>query len=136
MTFIADNSITMAWCMPDEHTPELLELLESAKTAQIVVPAIWPLEFCNALGMAKRKGRTSPSIITAALELIAALDIKVAPGWVAEDFAFALALMEQHSLTSYDASYLALAKQMSLPLATLDGELRSAASNVGLSLLL
>ena len=122
--------------MPDEPTPQLLELLASARSNQIVVPAVWPLEFSNALGLARRKGRATSSVVTAALDLIAALNIQVAPGWASEDIPFALALMDQHSLTSYDVSYLALAKQIGLPLATLDTDLRTAAGDAGISLLI
>ena len=122
--------------MPDERTPELLELLASARDDHILAPAIWPLEFANALGLAKRKGRATPAMVIAAIDLIAELDIQVANGWLAKDIPIALSLMDQHSLTSYDASYLALAQQTSLPLATLDRGLRSAAFNAGISLLL
>ena len=43
-------------------------------------------------------------------------------------------LAEQHRLTLYDASYLELAQRLALPLATLDRELRTAASATGIAL--
>jgi predicted nucleic acid-binding protein len=39
-----------------------------------------------------------------------------------------------HGLTSYDAAYLELAMRRGLPMATLDKELKSAASKVGVEL--
>jgi predicted nucleic acid-binding protein len=44
-------------------------------------------------------------------------------------------LAERHRLTLYDAAYLELALRRSLPLATLDRQLRVAATNEGVQLL-
>ena len=44
-------------------------------------------------------------------------------------------LAERHGLTAYDAAYLELALRQVLPLATLDRELRAAASSDGVQLL-
>jgi predicted nucleic acid-binding protein len=44
-------------------------------------------------------------------------------------------LAERYRLTLYDATYLELAQRLDLPLATLDAELRAAASALGVPLL-
>jgi predicted nucleic acid-binding protein len=44
-------------------------------------------------------------------------------------------LADRHRLTVYDATYLELALRLSLPLATLDDELRNAAQLEGVPLL-
>jgi predicted nucleic acid-binding protein len=46
-----------------------------------------------------------------------------------------LELADRHRLTVYDATYLELALRLSLPLATLDDELRNAAQLEGVPLL-
>ena len=46
-----------------------------------------------------------------------------------------LTLAERHTLTAYDAAYLALALDRQLPLATLDRKLTEAAEREGLPLL-
>jgi predicted nucleic acid-binding protein len=46
-----------------------------------------------------------------------------------------LTLADRHQLTVYDATYLELAMRLSLPLATLDRDLRKAAQSEGLTLL-
>ena len=46
-----------------------------------------------------------------------------------------LSLALRFQLTSYDAAYLELAMRASLPLATLDKDLRSAARKVGVTVL-
>jgi predicted nucleic acid-binding protein len=43
-------------------------------------------------------------------------------------------LAEQYALTAYDAAYLELALRERLPLATLDAQLRAAASSAGVTL--
>jgi len=46
-----------------------------------------------------------------------------------------LTLADRFNLTLYDASYLELAQRLKLPLATLDADLRSAATALGIGLL-
>ena len=46
-----------------------------------------------------------------------------------------IALADRHQLTVYDATYLELAMRLSLPLATLDRDLRNAAQAEGVALL-
>ena len=46
-----------------------------------------------------------------------------------------LELTDKYGLTIYDATYLELALRLSLPLATLDNELRNAAQSEGVALL-
>jgi predicted nucleic acid-binding protein len=46
-----------------------------------------------------------------------------------------LQLADRHHLTIYDAAYLELARRLSLPLATLDRDLRAAAEALGVPLL-
>ena len=46
-----------------------------------------------------------------------------------------MGLAERFALSAYDAAYLELAQRHSLPLATLDGNLRGAAIQLGLTVL-
>jgi predicted nucleic acid-binding protein len=46
-----------------------------------------------------------------------------------------MGLAERFALSAYDAAYLELAQRRSLPLATLDGDLRAAAAALGLTVL-
>jgi predicted nucleic acid-binding protein len=45
------------------------------------------------------------------------------------------ALAESLGLSNYDAAYLALANQFNLPLATIDSDLRKAATSAGVGIL-
>jgi predicted nucleic acid-binding protein len=46
-----------------------------------------------------------------------------------------MGLAERFALSAYDAAYLELAQRRSLPLATLNGDLRAAAAALGLTVL-
>jgi predicted nucleic acid-binding protein len=136
LSFVVDNSVFMGWCIPDEQTPKLLGFLQQARDADLFVPAIWPSEFSNVLGKAHRKGRLTSIDVRNALELAAKLKIHVVQGWNNATLHEALVMMHRYSLTSYDASYLALAIEKNMPLATTDNELRAAATMAAVPLVL
>ena len=49
MAFVLDCSVTLPWFLEDERTEFTDSLLFSVKTTEYWVPAIWCLEFPNAL---------------------------------------------------------------------------------------
>lgn len=69
-----------------------------------------------------------------ALRMLAGLPIVVDGQTVARAWAETIALARSHDLSAYDAAYLELAMRRSLPLATLDDKLKSAAGDLGVSL--
>jgi predicted nucleic acid-binding protein len=136
MSFVADSSVTLNWCFPNEHTPATLSLLQAAKRRAVFVPAIWPFEMSNVLGLAQRKGRISDVDLNLVLAMLDTLDLHVDMSESQRDLRNLMAAMQPYSLTAYDAAYLALAIDLKLPLATLDVQLAEAAKNCGVSLLL
>jgi predicted nucleic acid-binding protein len=130
--FIPDASVTLPWRFDDEATPwteALLSRLESGDHA--VVPAHWPLEVVNALLVARRRGRVTAEQIGEFIEDLSALPIRIESPSDPQHWPAILALAEKHRLTAYDAAYLELALRTGLSLATLDGELRTAALKEG-----
>lgn len=65
------------------------------------------------------------------IALVDDLDLEVDNEAPARAFDHLLNLSRLHGLTSYDAMYLDLALRRSLPLATLDADLRRAATKAG-----
>jgi predicted nucleic acid-binding protein len=133
--FVLDCSIAMAWLFRDEATPKTTALLARMATETALVPAWWFIEIINVLAMAERKGRITPTQSDAFIADLGKLAIErddEAPG---RAFTHLLALCRTHRLTSYDAIYLDLAIRRSLPLATLDDDLRRAARKLGVRLL-
>ena len=63
------------------------------------------------------------------------MDLEVDDQAAGRAFTHILPLAHAHRLTSYDAAYLDLAQRQRVPLATLDADLRAAASTVQVELL-
>jgi predicted nucleic acid-binding protein len=134
-TFVVDCSIAMAWLFHDEATPKTTALLNRLVTQTAVVPAWWFIEITNVLAMAERKGRITPTQSNAFIDDLSKLGIERDDEAPDRAFTHLLALCRTHRLTSYDAIYLDLALRRSLPLATLDDDLRKAAKKLAVALL-
>ena len=126
--FVIDASTTLPWCFADEATPATNQLLTRLRTGdEAIVPPHWPLEVANALLIAIRRERISVKDAQQFLDDLEVLPIQIdtADRSCLRKRTFPLA--KQSGLTAYDAAYLELAVRRSLPLATLDGQLREAA---------
>lgn len=124
MPFVLDASVTLTWLFADEAEPATDELLQSLRTTRAVVPALWAYEVTNAVVTAVRRKRITHAHARAATDLLDSLPVDIAP---TPALATLLSLADEARLSTYDAAYLLLAMQESIPLATLDGRLRSAA---------
>jgi predicted nucleic acid-binding protein len=133
--FVLDTSVTMAWCFPDDETPETRDLFARMRTSAAIVPAIWPLEVANVLLISERRQRLTQAQMTQFTELLQALAITIEAGATMETLGSVMALGRRYNLPSYDASYLELAMRHGLPLATRDARLRAAAMRAGVPLL-
>ncbi len=133
--FVVDCSVAMAWLFPDEATPRTAALLNRLATDSAVVPAWWFIEITNVLAMAERKRRITPTQSDAFIADLGKLEIERDLAAPDRAFTHLLPLCRAHRLTSYDAIYLELAMRRSLPLATLDGDLRNTAKKLGVQLL-
>ncbi len=133
--FVVDGSIPMAWLFHDEATPKTTALLNRLATEGALVPGWWFIEITNVLALAERKGRITPAQSDAFIADLSKLGIERDDEAPDRAFTHLLALCRRHRLTSYDAIYLDLAVRRSLPLATLDDDLRKAAKQLGVGLL-
>lgn len=128
-----DASSTLSWCFPQEKTPQAEALFRRAQDAEILVPAIWPLEVSHVIRRALREERIDQADVDAFLSHLATLDFQVDISiYTVPD---ALLQVEYFGLTSYDASYLALAERRGVPLATNDQRMQKAALRAGVALL-
>jgi len=98
------------------------------------VPGWWFIEITNVLAMTGRRGRITPTQSDAFIADLGKLGIERDDEAPDRAFTHLLALCRTHRLTSYDAVYLDLAVRRSLPLATLDGDLRKSARKLGIRL--
>lgn len=133
--FIIDCSLTMAWCFGDEATAEITKIQERLISEAAAVPPIWKLEVANVLAMAEKRNRITVADSTQFVRLLDSFDIQVDFDCLSQVFDQVLPLARNHGITSYDASYLELALRRKLPLATLDDDLRKAATALGIEVL-
>jgi predicted nucleic acid-binding protein len=132
--FVLDCSVTMAWCFDDEATPYTDGVRDSLADVRAVVPSIWALEAANATIVGERRGRLDQARSRRFLVLLQALPIVLDEETGARAFSDIVHLARTHQLSAYDASYLELAIRRGLPLACLDGRLKTAATVAGVTL--
>lgn len=135
--FVLDASVAVAWVAGAPVDPYAITVQARVQSGwKAIVPSLWQPEVANALLMLERR-----KVLTSTEANQGLLDL--------ETFLASLAQVDQTSptirqlanlarslqLTVYDAVYLELAHRDGLPLATLDGSLKSAAAKAGVSLL-
>jgi predicted nucleic acid-binding protein len=109
-------------------------VLKSVETSQAIAPSLWSFEVASVLIAAERRGRIGVAAQAEFLERLRLLPITIEhrpATWLAQRI---LSLARSYHLSAYDAAYLELAIREGLPLATLDEDLRRAASGAGVPL--
>ncbi len=125
---VLDSSYAMALVMPDEVQPPSVA---TVLADELAAPFIWPLEIASALRMNIRRGRLTPDDSDALFKRIGSLRVEVlGPPHALPQRHFDAA--QEHELTPYDATYLAMAQQFSAALATRDRALAAAAARIGI----
>jgi predicted nucleic acid-binding protein len=135
VSLVIDSSAALAWVYPEEVGQAILQVLEQVTEEGAWVPQVWRLEIANVLEMGVRRRRHDAAFRDASLADLALLPIQVDPDTQTHAWAATLRLTERHCLTAYDAAYLELALRRGLPLASLDGDLRTAAEAEGVVVL-
>jgi predicted nucleic acid-binding protein len=125
----------MAWLYAEETTAAVRKVFELVEDAGAWVPSLWRLEVANVLELAVRRGRSDSVFRDAALDDLAEFPIAIDAETDQRAWTATLSLAIDRKLTVYDAAYLELAKRRRLPLATLDNDLRRAATAEGVHLL-
>ena len=128
MSLVVDSSVTLAWIYTEETASEIREILNQVADYGAWVPALWRLEVGNILEIGVRRKRHDAAFRDATLSDLLLLPLYVDSETDQRAWGPILRLAERHQLTLYDAAYLELAQRRGLPLATLDGDLRRAAT--------
>ena len=132
--FVLDGSVTMAWYFADELNVYADAVLTALESGRAIVPSLWPLEVANTVLVGERRKRSTEAQAAAWLGILDTLSIEVDGETTSHAWSGTLALARSQNLSAYDAAYLELAMRRGLPLATLDGKLKTAALAVGVSL--
>ena len=132
MEFVLDSSVTMSWFFDDEATAATDKLLDRLNSdGRAIVAAHWALEVSNTLLMAERRKRSTVAESSHFIAILDALPIETDQETVSRASTSSMELARAQGLTLYDSAYLELAMRRSLPLATLDNQLRAAAKKTG-----
>lgn len=132
MAFVLDASVAVAWVVPTQGTPYARRLRTRAKREPFHVPAIFASEVANALVSLERRRILSEEGAAIAARVMSRLEpiVHAPSSSIAELRDLAL----RFGLSGYDASYLALAIELKLPVACGDRPLKAALPRAGLKL--
>ena len=129
---VLDTSMTLSFVLADEFTSDSERVLNEVARHGAVVPTLWDYEVLNALLGAERRGRMTEASTTNALHGLLGLPIERDTRPL--DGERVLSLCRQHGLSAYDASYIRLAMDRNLALASRDDRMRTAAAEAGIAL--
>lgn len=135
MSFVIDNSVSLAWCFEDEQTATIMALLDRVAESGAVAPQLWPIEALNGLLTAERRGRIDTAVRHRLAGFLQDLAVRIDDETAGKTWTAITQLAELYGLTAYDATYLELAVRLGLPLATSDKALIAAANASGVQLL-
>ncbi len=129
MSFVIDNAVVCGWLLESQASTYTDAIAERLQTSRAIAPFLLPLEYTNVLRTACKRQKIIASQAHEMLAMLAELPIDIDTS--APTPAQLLDLALRHDLTSYDAIYLDLALRRSLPIATTDQALATAAVVVG-----
>ena len=131
MSFVIDASLAAAWLLPEEYS-DAAETVIASISEPCPVPSLFWFEIRNILVMSERRGRIAPGGALLGMERVRRLPVEDAG--IGGDGSILL-LAAKHALSAYDAVYLALAINRTVPLASLDRRLASSARKEGVTVL-
>ena len=131
MSFVLDASMALSWCFADEASDLGQAVLDALPRSVAFVPDLWAYETTNCLWVAKCRDRLSQADVDGLAQALAALPIVRVAIETPRLFSEVLECSDDLSVTVYDASYLTMAKRLTLPLATLDSRMSAAAKSLG-----
>ena len=132
---VVDCSVAMTVVFRDEATAATRKFFRTFANKPLLVPGIWHYEVANVLALSYRHGRIDRSQLLKSLKDLDTLQFEADETPPRELLADIIDLCRHHSLTAYDAAYLAVAMRRQLPLATLDKKLAMAAIDMGVELI-
>ena len=112
-----------------------MALLDRVADQGAVAPQLWPVEALNGLLTAERRKRITTATRQKLAGFLRALPIRIDDETASRAWIEVAQLAQTYRLTSYDACYLELAQRLTLPLATTDAALLTAAQEAGVPLM-
>ena len=135
--FVLDASVAIERFLPGSGTrgryaERILERI-SAEALLPAVPDLWHYELGSVLIAAKRDGRISAAKLRASQLAIRGLQLETLA--IELDAADLIDLSQRYHLQGYDVIYFELARRLTIPIASLDGGIKTACGVFGVELL-
>ena len=135
--FVLDASVAIDWFLPGSasnrrYAERILEQI-SAESLVPVVPDLWHYELGSVLIAAKRDKRISAAKLRASQLAIRGLELETMA--IELDAAELIDLSQRYHLQGYDVVYFELARRLTMPIASIDGGIKTACSVFGVTLL-
>lgn len=132
---VLDASLMVGWLLNEPMSASRPQIQSLLINDAIMVPAHWSAEVGNALLVNKRRGRIADTALEDILISLDAFEIATQQPPAIPDFDMTVRFAEAYNLTFYDSLYVRLALDMEAALATLDDDMRSAARELGLTVI-
>ena len=132
MAFVLDASVAVAWVVPSQATDYAKRIRLRAKGEPFHVPTVFIAEVTNVLVALERRAILSAHGAAAAADVLSRLH----PVEHGSNLSVAelRRIAGRYALSAYDATYLALALELHLPVACGDRPLKAALSRAGIKL--
>ena len=134
MTFVVDASALLQALAPDEEGDVGAEVLVRIELTGAIAPQAFADEIVHAAAKGVRMRRWSDAVARRMVERTASLDIRIMDRVAVDPDQLDVALTT--GLSGADASYVHLARETGLPLATADRTMRAAAERAGVRTML
>lgn len=134
MSLVIDCSVLLTWFLPDEANEATRPIFNRLTASGAHAPVLLRYEITNVLVNAERRRRISAAFRAGVLVDFQQLPIRYEVPVHRDAMDRVADLAATHRLTGYDASYLALALDLGLPLATFDKEIIAAARSLSVPL--
>lgn len=128
MKVVADTNIFIAITL---NEPEKQNIINMTKDCDILAPEVIPYEIGNALTALMKKRVLEADEVQSAWHEIQKIEVDLRP----VNFTDALEIATKFSIYAYDAYFLSCAKNLKIPLLTLDGQMKSVAEKMGITLM-
>lgn len=135
--FVLDASVALAWFIDPVITPLAISVQQMLLQGdRAVVPHLWLPEMANGFVVAQKRGSlTSARISQAFAELDFLMSQSIDTADAPLPIRRIVSTAQSFVLTAYDAVYLDTARELRLPIATLDQRLATAAMQAGVPLI-
>jgi predicted nucleic acid-binding protein len=132
---VVDASLFAAWLLNEpDYGPENA-VWDTVAADTILVPDHWPNEIANALRRAVRTKRLRADEVKPIAERVNAFEIGLAEPTPLDQIGNLAMEALEFGISTYDMTYVRLARDRQYPLATIDGAMRSAAQRLRIRLL-